>query len=364
VANQRGADNHLFRNDGGDGFTRIEEGPPVRDGGRSFSAAWVDVDGDGRVDLHVLNGRDGRGGEPDFAYRNEGGGRFTRMDPPFAADSLASGGAVWADYDGDGDQDVFLPVYSGEPNRLYRNEGDWRFTEVADSAGITPGPFPFSPPASVAHWVDYDNDGDLDLFVGTTGGRADLLYENRGEGRFERTVAGRLGLDATYVSDAVWVDLENDADLDLVIAVWGGASEVYRNEGDGRLVPTAPGGFGSRITFASSVSASDFDADGDPDLFLTQWPLEEEGGAPNLLYRNDGPTGHWLEVTIRGEEVRQLRRVSSRTSWRSTGGLDRRFGLADAETVERVEVRWPSGGADTVEGPLDVNRRLVITEGG
>ena len=60
VANQRGADNHLFRNDGGDGFTRIAEGPPVRDGGRSFSAAWVDVDGDGRLDLHVLNGRDGR----------------------------------------------------------------------------------------------------------------------------------------------------------------------------------------------------------------------------------------------------------------------------------------------------------------
>ena len=384
LARQRGADNALFRNEGEGRFTRITEGPVVSDGGRSFSAAWVDVDGDGWLDLHVLNGRDGDGGEADFLYRNEGSGTFSRVrDVPPVTDTLPSGGAVWGDYDRDGDPDAFVPVYSGEPNRLYRNEGGWRFTEVAGSVGLVPDPLPSSPPASVARWLDHDADGDLDLFVGTTRGTVDFLYENDGEGRFRRTEAGRLGLDATYVSDATWADLDNDADRDLVIAVWGGAAEIYRNDGTGRLRPGRVEGFGREIVFASSVSAADPDGDGDLDLLLTQWPIDEAGGAPNLLYRNEGPVGAWLVVELEGRDsnrsgigariavtaevggelCRQVRRIASRTSWRSSGGLSAHFGLGDARRVERIEVAWPSGRVDTLAGPLEVNRRLRIVEG-
>ena len=385
VANQRGDHNHLYRNEGDGAFVRITDGPVVRAGGRSFSASWVDVDGDGWLDLHVLNGRDGDGGQVDFLYRNDGDGTFTRVrDALPATDTLRSGGAAWGDYDGDGDPDLFLPVYSGQANRLYRNDGDWTFTEVADAAGLVPDPLPFSPPSSVAHWIDHDADGHLDLFVGNSRGTIDFLYRNEGDGTFRRVAAGRVGLDATYVSDAAWADLDNDADLDLVIAVWGGACEIYLNDGQGALRPAAVEGFGETVVFASSVSPTDADADGDLDLFLTQWPINEAGGAPNLLYRNDGGDAAWLAVELEGRRSnrsgigaritvtariggvlrRQVRRITSRTSWRSTGGLTAHFGLGDAERIERVEVAWPSGAADTLRGPIDPNRRLRITEGG
>lgn len=210
MANQRGADNILFRNDGDGGFVRVREGPVVSDGGRSFSAVRVNVDVDGLVDLHVLNGRDGGSGEVDFVYRNLGDGTFERVrKAAFVRDTLPSGGAAWADYDEDGDPDLLLPVHaSGQPSRLYRNDGDWSFTEAAAESGLDASPLPAHPASSVASWVDCDN----------------------------------------------------DADLDLVIAVWGGASEVYLNDGSGRLEPEASGDLGETLGFASSISASDIDA--------------------------------------------------------------------------------------------------------
>jgi hypothetical protein len=385
VANQRGADNRLYRNEGGGDFRRVLDSPAVHDGGRSFSALWVDIDGDGRLDLHVQNGRDGNGGQVDFVYRNRGDGELERvLDVPFAGEALPSGGAAWGDHDRDGDPDLFLPVYaSGEPNRLYRNDGGWAFTEVAAEAGLAPHPLPFSPPTSVARWVDHDSDGDLDLFVGNTRGTIDFLYENDGSGHFRRSPAGRLGLDATYVSDATWADLDNDADLDLVVAVWGGASELWLNDGRGGLRPADGGQLDDSVGFASSVSAADADGDGDLDLYLTQWPIDEAGGAPNRLYRNDGAGGHWLQVrldgtagggpvtgatvrvtaTIGGEERTQLRRLTSRTSWRSAGSRTLHFGLAGAESVHRIEVQWPSGRTVVVEGPVAADRSVTFVEG-
>lgn len=384
VANQRGVDNDLFVNRGAGTFERLTRSPSASDGGRSFSASWVDIDGDGRLDLHVLNGRDSDQGEVDFVYRNTGDGRLERVDGlPFAREALRSGGGTWGDFDRDGDPDLFLPVYStGEFGRLYRNDGSWAFTEITDDAGLGSGPLPNHPPASVAHWVDYDRDGDLDLFVGTSGGTIDFLYENDGDGYFERVTAGRVGLDATYVSDATWVDLDNDADLDLVVAAWGSASEIFLNDGQGRLRPARAGDFGAEVTFASSVSAADIDRDGDFDLFLTQWPINQAGGAPNLLYRNESETGHWIELDLEGtrsnrsaigamvtvtaevgdEVVRQLRHVTTRSSWRSAGGLRLHFGLGDAESVRRVEVEWPSGATNVIDGPIEVNQRLELVE--
>lgn len=379
VANQRDAPNRLYRSDDG-AFSRVA-GPWDVDGGRSFSAAWVDVDGDGRLDLHVLNGRDGDGGQPDFLYRNVGGGFQRVRGLALVDDTLPSGGATWADYDGDGDPDLFLPVQStGTTNRLFRNDGDLRFTEVAGEAGLSTDPLPYSPASSAARWVDYDGDGDLDLFVGTTGA-IDLLYRNDG-GHFTRTDFGRIGLDATYVSDITWVDLDNDVDLDLVIAVWGGGSEIYRNNGTG-LVPAEAGDFGRRINFGSSIAAADYDGDGDLDLYLTQWPVNEAGGMPNELYRNDTAAGHWLDVALDGRasnrsgigasiEVTatmddsartQLRVVTSRTSWRAAGPLARHFGLAGATHVDRVRVTWPSGRVDTLAGPIPVDRQIRVVEG-
>jgi len=384
VANQQGADNHLYRNEGDTSFTRVTGGRIASDGGRSFSATWVDIDRDGLIDLHVLNGRDSPEGERDFLYRNLGGCQFERMDDVALTESIyPSGGASWVDYDRDGDPDVVVPVHSSSENfRLYRNDGNWTFTDVSESLEPVDEPLPYSPATSVAHWIDYDNDLDFDLFIGNVG-TVDYLFVNDGSGRFTKSTAGRLGLDATYVSDVVWADFDNDADLDYVIAVWGGASEYYENSGDGTFRQADAGDLGSVLNFASSVSANDADGDGDMDLYLTHWPINEAGGEPNQFYLNDSPGGNWLDISlegngsnrsaigalvvvtaeIRGERVNQLRQVDARTSWRSTGSLIQHFGLGDAETIESIEVLWPSGNRNRMTVPVASNQRITIKEG-
>jgi len=385
VANQQNADNHLYRNDGGGSFTRIENGAPVTDGGRSFSASWIDIDGDGLLDLHVMNGRDGDGGQRDFVYRNRGDGTFEpRENAAFVQDTLASGGAAWADFDNDGDVDVIIPIHSQRAKpKVYRNEGNWNFTDITSEIDLSDDPLPGSPASSVAHWIDYDNDLDLDLFIGNAGGFIDYLFQNDGTGNFTRVTAGRLGLDATYVSDVTWGDFDNDADLDFVIAVWGGASEYFENNGNGAFYPADAGDLGSVINFASSVSANDADGDGDLDLYLTHWPINEAGGEPNQFYLNDGNNGNWLKIKLEGTEsnrsaigatvtvsahirggtVSQMRRVTSRTSWRSSGGLTKHFGLADAGATQEIRVSWPSGATDVIAEPVDVNQTITIKEG-
>lgn len=384
VANQQDADNFLFRNDGNGSFTRVKEGSLVNDGGRSFSAIWVDIDNDGWIDLHVLNGRDGIGGQKDCVYRNLGNGSFAKVENiAVVEDTLASGGAMWADYDSDGDPDVIVPINSNATtNKVYRNDGNWRFTNVTEALDLKDDPLPYSPRASAVHWVDYDNDLDLDLYVGNVG-TIDYLFNNDGTGRFTRVTAGRLGLDVTYVSDAIWADFDNDADLDLLIAVWGGASEYYENNGKGEFHQAQAGDFGNAFNFASSASADDADGDGDLDVYLTQWPVNKAGGEPNQFYLNQGRNGNWLKInlkgirsnlsaigakiivtaTIHGTEVQQLRLVSARTSWRSASSLTQHFGLGDAEKVEQIEVQWPSGAVDKVTQRINSNQIILIEEG-
>jgi len=383
VANQRNADNFLFRNEGKGSFTRITEESMVKDGGRSFSATWVDIDNDSWIDLHVLNGRDGDGGQQDFLYRNLGNGRFEKIENhPLVEEALPSGGAAWGDYDSDGDQDVIVPINStAEKNRVYRNEGDWHFTDVTDDLNLTDHPLPYSPRSSVAHWVDYDNDEDLDLFIGNVG-TIDYLFNNDGTGEFTKVQAGCLGLDVTYVSDVAWADFDNDADLDFLIAVWGGASEYYKNNANGEFYPAEAGDLGDVINFASSAAVNDSDGDGDLDVYLTHWPINEAGGEPNQFYRNNIQSGNWLKIKLLGTEsnrsgigakivvtakiqkkVRtQLRYVSARTSWRSTGSLTQHFGLADAARTERIEVRWPSGHEDLITTPIAANQEITVEE--
>lgn len=385
VANQQDADNYLFQNEGDGSFVRITEGDLVNEGGQSFSATWADIDNDGWLDLHVANGRANPNGQKDFLYRNLGNGKFEKMEDNAVVESaLQSGGASWADFDNDGDPDVVIPVNSNaEKFRVYRNEGNWSFTEVTEELYLTDDPLPYSPSTSVAHWIDYDNDLDLDLFIGNSGGTIDYLFENDGNGKFTKVTAGRLGLDATYVSDVTFGDFDNDGDLDYIVAVWGGASEYYENNGNGEFYQKPAGDLGMVINFASSVSANDANGDGDLDVYLTHWPINQAGGEPNQFYINESATGNWIEIVlegtdsnrsgigakiivtadINGESKNQLRHVSSRTSWRSSGGLNQHFGLDNAETIEKIEVQWPSGQIDRITEAIPINQRLMITEG-
>lgn len=379
VPAQRGQDNLLYRNEGDATFVAVTQGPPVEDGGTSYAASWVDVDGDGNLDLYVSNG--GLSGTATaFLYRNLGDGRFERAPPaPFTTDSAAYLGGSWADYDDDGDPDLFV-ARGWSPHTitsaLYRNDGDWRFTTIEDSPAAND-----TVRAKAVAWGDYDNDGDLDLAVGTRG--PTRVYRNEGGRLVPVRTGGPHVVDGGDTSGVSWVDYDNDGDLDLLVANWGTASFLYTNLGDGRFERRNHGDLGRLLGFGGGISWGDMDGDGDLDLYRANWPNWPGGREENHLYRNDLPPGaHWLGVRlvgtrsnrsaigarlrvrarIGGRDVWQSREVVGHSGFRSQDPLRQHFGLGDATRVQEVEVRWPSGLRERFTD-LPVDRVVVLTEG-
>jgi hypothetical protein len=183
---------------------------------------------------------------------------------------------AWADFDNDGQLDEFVG-FRGRPNRLYRQDHG-RFTDVADAVGLAD-----AIETRVAAWGDFDGDGDVDLYIGFAASAANRLYRNDG-GRFT-DVAARYGVNLTGVSrQASWIDVDNDGDLDLFIAFRDQPNRLFRNDGAAFTDVTTAAGIGDPRKTVGAVWF-DIDADGDLDLFVAN----QEGDA-NGLFRNDGAT--------------------------------------------------------------------------
>jgi hypothetical protein len=379
VANQQDQDNSLYRNDGDGRFTRLADAAPSNDGGHSYAASWVDVDGDGWLDLYVANGGMSHTGV-NFAYRNLGDGRFERVtDTAIVGIEAASCAVAWADFDDDGDVDLYVANTRGDPavnaDELWRNDGGWRFTRMTDgSIGDARGP------SSAAVWGDIDGDGDLDLFVATMWGLANRLYRNDA-GVLVLLDTALPSVDGTYTYGADLQDWDNDGDLDLLLANWGAAPSLYLNDGTGGFELARAGDLGRVIAYGASVASGDVDGDGDLDVAIANWPNEPGMGEPNHLFLNDGVDGHWLRVRLVGDAsnrsaigarvtvawevdgVRHLqtREVTAHSGFRAQSALSPHFGLGTGGTVDEVVVRWPSGRVDRL-GAVSADREVEIVE--
>ena len=378
VATQRRQNDLLYVNEGGGTFRRVLASDPVEDGASGFGAEWVDIDGDDWLDLVVYNG--GLAGQSTLlVYRNRAGAFARDTLVAFARDTAAYGGAAWVDVEGDGDVDVYLPTLgapSGAREFLWINAGQGRFEERRLP---TRHPLPSLSPAV----GDLDGDGDFDIVVaGHEGGAARILWSD-GAGAFEeRLQAPTLDAGGDPSLPAIG-DFDNDGDLDLVIAKWGAASSLYANDGRGTFARVFGTPLSQAIHWASTIALADYDGDGLLDLYMGSWPYPSGPEEENLLLRNATErAGHWLairlvgsapntaaigavvavEATIGGEARRLLRRVSSASTWRSMDDLVQHVGLGDATVVDDVEVRWPDGMVERfeVEG---VDRRVELREG-
>ncbi|MBB4078756.1 hypothetical protein GGR28_001373 [Lewinella aquimaris] len=212
----------------------------------------------------------------------------TASAQPFTQVNLAAGlghisdnnGVAVADYDRDGDEDIFLTGYhsfvegaDSTWNRLMRNEGDGTFTDVTVGAGFADQFVNTLVRASLgekmgASWGDYDNDGYPDIYLSNS--RKDQLYRNNGDGTFtDVSVSAYLaGCDDCYSSGALWFDHDRDGDLDLYVSVLNGPNLSYENLGDGtfKVMNSHPLLFGSNITW--TTAALDIGKDGFLDLYL------------------------------------------------------------------------------------------------
>ena len=357
--------NRLFRNDN-PGFTDVATGA-LAGVDISMTPAWADYDGDGWVDLFVCNY-----GQANVLLRNTGlDDVFEEATVAPLNDASSSNGAAWCDYDSDGDPDLCV-ANADAPLRLYRNDGG-SWTNVA-AGTVLESVVKGNGPA----WGDYDNDGDLDLYV-TNHDQENKLFRNEGGPDWAFVDATTPPLNnADRTKSVAWADYDNDGDLDLYMTNnQGEANKLLRNDGGGVFSDeTSPLLAASALT-GRAVAWGDYDQDGDLDLYVATY---EEG--QNLLFRNDtGEGNHWLHVelegelcnrtavgatvratTARGVQVRELRSGSGRCSQSS---LMVEFGLASASSVDLLEVEWPSPSTETTQlVSVGVDQVLHVSEAG
>ena len=347
---------HLLRNRGDGTFEEVTARAGLANVGGARNALFVDLDHDGDLDLLLV------GDDRPNAYRNNLDGTFTEAGQAVGLTGGPARGAEFGDFDGDGRTDLFV---AGEnDNTLLHNGGVQGFNNVAPTVGL--GGHAGAGATAVG---DYNNDGSLDLFVATMTGGEPALWQNRGDGTFARDgrSSGALGLLRSIAGlAAAFMDYDNDGWLDLLVGgspIRAGSGSpglfLFRNDGTGRfldrstVIPTAvrPGG-------ASTIAVFDADDDGDQDLALI-----DTAGAPRLLRNELGNSN--LAVNI---ELKSLRTGSGKNNAFGIGarlelrageifqtrvatGRVTHFGLAQHLKADVLRVEWPNGVPQTVYFP-------------
>ena len=255
-------------------FTKITAGPIVNDGGDSTGAAWADYDGDGNLDLFVSN----FGTPLNFLYHNNGDGSFTRITAgEIATDDANSEGCVWGDYDNDGQLDLFVAVGLNGNDLLYHNNGDGTFTKITNGSVVTSGGS-----SRGCAWGDYDNDGYIDLFVCNERGQNNFLFHNNGDGTFTRITSGKIVSDGGNSTGCAWADYDNDGYLDLFVANNNENNFLYHNNRDGTFTKITSGRIVTDGGSSLGAAWGDYDNDGFLDLFVAN------ANQRNFLYHNNG----------------------------------------------------------------------------
>lgn len=275
----------------GSTFTKITTGAIVNDGGYSFGSVWGDYDGDGLPDLLVTNGGPNTD-QRNFLYRNEGGGKFTRVTQSTIATEAPGQwrGSLWVDVDNDGRTDLLAA--NGKENSVqlvyYQNNGDGTFTRHVVVTAVPAGGA-FAPVAA-----DFDGDGLIDLFLASTD--ADSFLRNRGDGTFVRVTNGPTDDGSVQTNNnSLWSDFNGDGRPDLFVPAANGAARLYLNLGGGAFQRVSSGSVAKDIIGSFGAAAADYDNDGVPDLFAAN----SDTRGNNYLYRNigDGTFTRMTEAT-------------------------------------------------------------------
>ena len=360
LSNSTGQANLLFRNDGGGNFSDATSGP-LGDTGNGTGLAWGDFDNDGLVDLFFGNSAGSNRLLWNLGLAGFVDATATPLDAP--GNNV---GASWADFDNDGDLDLYVTQMVGS-NHLFRNDGHGAFVDV------TSGPLAGNGNGFAAAWGDFDNDGDLDVYL-VNHGQNQLLRNDGATGGGGWTfvdvtsASGSLG-DPRQGYGAAWGDYDNDGNLDLYISN-NGPNRLFRNAGNGTFTDATTEPLQNLGVASRAVAWADIDSDGGLDLYVASWD------GPSVLFRNQLTTGsHWLEVDLAGTcsnragiGARVTVVAAGRTQIREIGGgsgysqcsLTAHFGLEAAGVVDLLQVRWPSGILQTQTAVLaDTRIKLV-----
>jgi len=391
--------NMLFHNEKGR-FVNVSAKSGLDDAGSGFVSLWGDLDNDGWLDMVIANGVLKEGSVPQI-YRNNGNGTFTNVTVQAGLKEPASFGAIGValgDYDKDGRLDLFINGLNNGPNRLYHNDGNWRFTDVTRKAGVA------QPPHNgfVAFFFDYNNDGWPDLLTTSLAPwdvvaealkhapkglhpDASRLFRNNGNGTFtDVTNEAKLYYPMGTMGAGV-ADLDNDGHVDIYFGTGDPQitrlepNRFFRNNGNGTFSDlTRYVGFQRPGNKGHGVAFIDLDDDGDLEVFAQLGGHYPGDWAYNAFYRNDkGNQNHWLQVELKGVESNRFgvgaqltlkagglllyREVKGSEGFGATSPYRQHFGLGKASKIDSLEIRWPSGVKQTLSG-LEPNRVIAVAE--
>ncbi|MFK7783095.1 FG-GAP-like repeat-containing protein [Psychroserpens sp.] len=338
----------IMRSDGtGSGFTEISGPQDVF----SQRSNFVDINQDGHLDAFVCHDV-----APNVFYINDGSGNLT-FNQGGLGDYSSGGnyGSIWIDYDNDRDLDLFIAKCGGETarrvNQMHTNDGTGNYTENASAIGLADPMQTWS-----AAWGDFDNDGDMDVFVGASSGDHKMMRNNGGT--FEDISASTgVNLLTQNSTETVTFDFDNDGNLDLV----SGGNLLF---GDGNMNFTVHTG-----VFPGAGAYGDINNDGYIDAF----------NSSNIYTNNKETNNNWIKIhtvgttsNINGIGARieiytnsgvQIRDVKSGDGFRYMNSINTHFGIGSDTTISHIIVYWPNTGCETYMNP-PINQPFTATEGG
>ncbi|WP_431132924.1 FG-GAP-like repeat-containing protein [Psychroserpens mesophilus] len=339
----------FMRSDGtGNGFTEVSGSQDVF----SQRSNFVDINNDGHLDAFVCHDV-----APNVYYMNDGSGNLT-FNQGGLGDYSSGGnyGSIWIDYDNDRDLDLFIAKCGGETarrvNQMHTNDGNGNYTENASAIGLADPMQTWS-----SAWGDFDNDGDMDVFVGASSG-AHKLMENDIENNMFVDISAGSGVDLLSLTstETVTFDFDNDGNLDLV----SGGNILF---GDGNMNFTV-----HTNVFPGAGAYGDLNNDGYIDAF----------NSSNIYLNNKETNNNWIKIhtvgttsNINGIGARveiytdsgmQIRDVKSGDGFRYMNSINTHFGIGTDTSISHITVYWPNSGCETFLNP-PVNQPFTVVEG-
>ncbi len=364
--------NQLFKNLGEGFFEELPQTSIQGDGLHSTSAAWCDYNKDGFVDLFVCNSNGNN-----MLYHNNGNETFLQIvDIDMTTTNSNSNVCVWGDYNNDGLSDLFVGNGDTENNFLYKNNGNGTFETISDLNIVSDGGS-----SSSANWADFNNDGWLDLFVANYYGEQNFLYYNNGNGTFTRIFDESPVNYYNYSKSSCVTDIDNDGKMDILVgnahASSGSKSQnkIYLNQGIGSFSEIS-GVFTSDTQPTASLALADYNNDGFEDVVAVA-----RNGYNSILYKNIPNGNNWVAIrllstttnassigarvsikaNIDGMDKWQMMELASSNGLRAQNSFILHFGLGNAQTIDSIEISWPSGTVCQFSN-LDVNKLIKISE--
>ena len=328
---------------------------------------FVDLNNDGHLDAFVCHDI-----APSVYYINDGSGNLTfyrsdQVDAPYQLATYYSGGnygSIWVDYDNDRNVDMFIAKCGGTfpryVNQMHRNTGEEvnEFVENAAEIGLADDNQTWS-----SCWGDFDNDGDMDVFVGASSG-AHILKENNGEASSysftDITESSGIGALTSTSREHVTFDLDNDGYLDII-----SGPNVLRNNGDMTFTPFMN-------VFSGNGAFGDLNNDGFIDVYRG-----------SSVYLNDRNNNNWVTITTVGaaaEGMSNINGIGARVEVHTASGaiymrdvrsgdgfefmnsLNTHVGIGEDTSIDNIIIYWPSGMVDNISAP-NINEHIIITEG-